>query len=708
MAGDIRQDKDKLEKIKRSVKEAYEYFSPNIERYHMARDFLFRSNLTEEEKDNLEEIGKAALQFNVLESYVSRLRGDFAKQEPAFIVHPSPDVVTPDLNAVKVVEGHLVAILQESKKKSMENTIYTDQMSGGFSAMKVWTEFESERSFNQKICMGRVYDPTLTYFDPMAREPHKGDGKFAGELFPMTIDDFEDKYPDEAVDAAKMPFGDWAGFKWSYMSGGKKILLICDHYEKVTKRKKLMYLANGRAVYTAEYKQILAAYEESKTLMQPPAVIRTRVTEVETICRYRLIGSQILEYEETIFKALPIIFVDGNSCYLKDSGKDSISRQFTRPYIFQAMDAQKLKNVAGQAICCEIEGMIASKFMAPVESIPEQYVDAWINPQKASTLMFNAFMKDGATPLPPPIPVQRQPLPPEVTATFVGCDQTIQSILGAFDAQRASADNDLSGVAIANAQNISNNASMPYIVNFLASLGQAAQIAVDIMPETYMNARMISMVNDQRKKQSIPINGFGGQRTVNLNYEPASLRVSVEAGVNFDIQKNESLKMMGMLSQAFPAFAQLINTKGLPILLDNLDIRGGDQLKELAQQQMQMQAKQPQQPNPEMLKLQLDQQKLMMDNQHKQADIQIDQQQLQNDQTKMLLDFYADQQDHQVQLAKSDTERTVNAADLAMKAHDQDHQHKKDVMDHVENVMHSVEKIAHEQNKPTPASANDQ
>lgn len=88
-----------------------------------------------------------------------------------------------------------------------------------------------------------------------------------------------------------------------------------------------------------------------------------------------------------------------------------------------------------------------------------------------------------------------------------------------------------------------------------------------------------------------------------MNYDPNSLEVKVETGVNFAMQKEIALNTITSLMQASPIFGQFMNEHGLQILLDNIEIRGIEGLKEkaaefekeLAQQRQQQQQGQMQQ-----------------------------------------------------------------------------------------------------------------
>jgi hypothetical protein len=70
-----------------------------------------------------------------------------------------------------------------------------------------------------------------------------------------------------------------------------------------------------------------------------------------------------------------------------------------------------------------------------------------------------------------------------------------------------------------------------------------------------------------------------------------SLDVKVEAGVNFAVQKQISLETIIQLMQTSESFAAFINTKGLGILLDNIEIRGIEGLRQAASEFMEETAK---------------------------------------------------------------------------------------------------------------------
>ncbi len=571
-----------------------QYWKVNADNFHTFRRFVFKSSLNNTQQQVLGEIDRPAFEFNVLEAYLSRNIGEFAKQEPSFIIHATPDSQGVNSKLIQTIEGHFQAILYNTKRQQFEQNLFSDIQSGGYSAFKVETAYQNSRTFNQDIRWLKCFDPTLCGWDPVAREAHKGDGDYCFEIFPLTEAALHSMEPD--LDFTSINPYTFGGYTWAYRSGNAKVVLLCNYSYKEKVNKTLCYLADNSSMIESEYKDLLAWYRDTNQTAQPPACIKRRRTELTTIKNMRLINNEILSETKTLYTELPIIFVNGNSKMLRDGGEGSSMTEYTRAYFFQAMDAQKLKNIAGQALANELEGLVQHKFIAPLEGIPEQYTEAYKKPQKANTLVYKSFMEDGITPIQAPREVQRPPIPPEVSATFMQTDQNIQNILGAYNPLPENP-TQLSGVAIAQAALQSSAAGEPYINNYLISLNQAAKLTMDLMPKIYFNPRSIPVINKQREKTHVPVNGFADSQ-ISMKFKAATMNVTIEAGANFEVQKNQSLQMMTMLAQSFPAFNELINSAGLTVLLDNLSFRGVEELKEMASEMMQQAKAQKNAPKP--------------------------------------------------------------------------------------------------------------
>ncbi len=703
---------DRLSRIKDNISEAYVYFQKNREYYNDTRKFVLKTNITPDQANALKDLDRPVLQFNSLEAYVSRLLGEFSKQSPGLEVASEPSEKQPFPDEVKFVENHMRNII----KNLNSYEIYRDQLTGGFSCIKVWTEYENPKSFNQKICCDRAYDPLLVGFDPSAQKSHKGDGAYCFEIIPLSEDQFKQMYPD--VDISGCYDAEIEGFQWGYRSGKKKIILLCNYYEKKTRKVMIYKLSDNRVRTKKEYELLLSQHIESGDIKEPPQIIDKRMTDMPYVCRYQIIKNEVLEYKETEFSGLPLIFVDGNSVLLKAESSNSDNEQVTKAYVHNAIDIQRLKNVAGQTVANKIETMVQHKMKVALESIPKGYEEAYKNTQNASNYIYKAYKDDGVTPLPPPTEVVQMPLPQEAISMFMGADQLIQYALGSYDAQMGVNDSDLSGVAVVESASQSNAAAMPFIVNYLAALQQMSNIILDLIPKFYVTPRSIPIITQEGKREHVSINNPNDPKSLKIQYNPSDLNVIVSPGVNFDVQKNKSLKVLGLLAQAFPAIGAMLNQNGLPIIFDNLDIKGADQLKIMAEEWTKKQKlqqalamhnqQQGQQQNPEMLKVQLDQQIAASKDQNEKALIAIKQQDSDvkqqlagiKQQEQNLADAMAQinainqRLDSIVQVKKIDTERAVHGIDAAIQKVENDRAHSLNVADHIHKVNQHVHEVA--------------
>jgi len=600
---------DKLNEIKKNIEQAHEYFIKNVNRFNDFMKFVFQTSLSSDDITKLDVLQKPAIEFNILEAMISRLRGEFAKQEPSIVARAADGVrieeLTPEfLQTLEIIEAHLREIFFDASNDALEYNIYSDLLAGGYSVVYVYTGYINELSFEQNIKVERVFDPTLTGFDPLARESHKGDGNYCFQLIPKSKEDFEDEFGKGSADNMKFERSSHVGdFNWSYLNQDQEIILVADYYCKKKKKEKIVKLSNGHAILKKHYEEFLKLWGNQGFIEQAPIIIEERDTVIETIDRYMVCEYKVLSHEETCYKFLPLVFIDGNSVVIREN-EDGASMQMTRPFVYHAKGVQKLKNFSGQTIGAEIENMMQHKFMVAVESIPEDYADAYKNVQQASTLVYNAFYKDNPEqPLPPPREVQRTPTPDIVNMTFMGTDQVTQTILGTYDSILGTNDKQISGVAIQQGAMQSNAAAIPYLQGYIRGLNRIAHIVVDLIPKFYVTPRSLPVKAPDGKRSYQIINHPNNPNSVDFSYNPNSLQIKVEAGVSSAVQKQVALDQIIRMMQSSQLFAEFINTMGLETILDNMDIRGIEGLKAQAVQFMkqleEQKAQQAQQGNPE-------------------------------------------------------------------------------------------------------------
>ena len=558
--------------------------------------------------------------------------------------------------------------------------VYKDLLSGGFSTIKVFTDYEHPMSMNQVIRIERQ-EPTLTGFDKLARFSHKGDGQFCFQLFPKDKEEFMEENPDTKLENLSFR-RDFAGFNWSYLNDNSQIIVVADYYEKKKKAETIVQIRDGRVMTTSQYRKMIDTWND---ITVPPSIVgKPRKTNIDTICRYRLIENQILEYEETDFAHLPLVFIDGHSLMIKTPKNGNI-RQVTRPYVYHAKGAQRLKNYAGISWANEIENTVQHKFMVAKEALPkeEEFLQAYKDTQKESVLVYNSVHESNPEmPIANPIrEVNRIPAPPEIAQAFTGADSLIQNVLGSYDASLGINNNQLSGIAIVEAASQSNATAMPYIVGCLQGFQRVAEIYLNLMPKYFTTSRSIPILDEDGKRQFVRINQPQG---IPMDFDTNVMNVTVKAGASFQVQKSRTIMMVKEMMGMSPLFAQFIAEKGLNFVLDNMEGKGVEQLKLLTDewlqeyQQEKQAAQQQAQQNPAAIKAQVDMAKLQQQGQANQQKFAIDMAKLQQDERKVLADLRLGQQSANVQIVKAMTERFAKQVDLQLKNKDMNHRHIKE------------------------------
>lgn len=682
---------DRLPKIKNRVRNAHDYFKENYDRYNEFIRFVFESNLTGDEVTLLQTMNRPQLEFNALESRISRLLGEFSKQEPDIAVM-ADDEQKADWLTMKVVEQHLRHVLLDIGNEHTRYQVYKDLLAGGFSVIKVYTDYANSMSMDQVIKLSRA-EPTLSVFDKLARLSHKGDGMFCAELFPKGKEEFEEEFPDTPTNTLSFK-RDFAGFNWSYINDNSSIILVADYYEKVKREQTIVNVRDdenpsGKVMTIQAYHKLLDEWDD---ISMPPAQIgKSRKTMIDRIDRYRVIDNQVLEYEQTDFTMLPLVFVDGSSVMVK-TPKNGNVRQVCRPYVYNAKGAQRLKNYAGIALANEIENSTQAKLMVAKEALPkeEDLLQAFKNPQQANVYVFNSVHESNPElPIANPIrEVQKVPAPPEIVQAFTGADSLIEQALGSYDAALGINNNELSGVAIIEGATQSNSAAMPYVVGFMQGLQRAAEIYVDLLPKYYATPRTLPIMDEEGKRNFVKINTDDG---LPFDFDTNALNVVVKAGASFQVQKSRTIMMVKEIMGMSPEFSQFIADKGLNFVLDNMEGKGLEQLKSMVQEWQQEQAKmkeramqmqeQEMQNNPAMMKMQLDAQKLKFDAQKAEAQHVVDMEKIAVEREKIAADKIMNERQSMVQIVKAKTEREVHMVDRDMKHHDMSHKHLMDAID---------------------------
>ncbi len=725
---------EELKRIKKNIMNTYDYNRDDFDRYRKYTKFTYDTSLTSEDKTLASALGRPQLESNQGEAYISRQMGEFAKQEPAFSVSSADNRKPVDIKLIEFLEGYLRHVQQTANEdNSFAYRAQHSSLGGGFGAIKVTPKYRDEMAFEVDFEINTPYDVLLCGWDPLAVLPHKGDGRFYYEGVPFAEEDAKERF---GIELDSKDFNNGFGdFSWQYKTSKEKIVLIFYYYEKKRKRTKIHYLTNRQTVTDQDYKASLVEWEKNNHLEQPAQIVKSRWTMLTTIYRTTLYSGGILDYEETDYAMFGMAKISGNSQFLHSPDSNTVY-EMSRPYLYHTYDIQRAKNYALQSWVNWIENINMAKWVVAKEAIPDedQYRAAYINIQQPGVTVYNGFMpwdptssQGGPTAIPPPQPMRIQSMPQEIGMLFDACDKTYQTILGSYDASLGINDNQLSGKAIFNGSINSNATAQPYLNSYIQAWQHIANCLIDLIPKYLKTERSVPIISKSGKREYVDINGKDGLK---IEYTPSSLNVRVTASANYTLQKDYALQTMTGLGKAFPAVSQFMNSKGLPWIFENLDIKGADILRQEAQEwvvEQQQKAAQSQQQNPLVMKekneaarIQLDTQESQAKTADAQARLQLDKQEQalkaaqqqqesvfkdreltlkQQEQAKDMMEISLDaKQAHDeivVKMAHIAAEKAATAAELMLDAHDQDHRHKHDKakFEH-EIIKHQVEVAA--------------
>jgi len=693
-----KKDEKDLIRINKNITRSMQNFWPNMLRANIHREFIFKSTLSTKNQNSLNALNMPVLEFNISEAFLSRLRGEFAENEPAISVSIQDGVnVTPELEQVReLVEGHVRFIFNEQKRSGVQTAIFDEVISGGYSVAKVYPKYDEGKTFNQKIVFEKCYDSTLAGFDVLARNPSKSDSDYSFELFPYPKERFEEVF---GIKIDELNFSHaQEKFSWFYKVEDQEIVVVADYYEKQREKLKIVQLSTGETIDKKDYNKLIEELQ-LVSLEVPPVVVQEREMEVEKIIRYQLIGDTILEQEEVKnTDLLQHVFFDGNSAVLNEGG--SRTHQMTRPYLINCLGAQKLYNNLGIALADECQSLNKHKLLIAEESISPNYEEHITKPQQYDILVYRGFYNnDPSKPNQLPTQMQRSAFPPEMFALFQYIPTIFQNILGSYDASLGINNNQISGVALLQGAIHSSYTAKPFINKYILSLNQVAKIILHLIPKVYKGEMSLPTINKEGETQYHGVNGEGQP---SLEYEPTELNIKVEAGAGFAAQKSQAMMQLIQLSQAMPIFAQFMNTKGLKILVDNIDIKGADLLKLMAdqfmqeleqQKQMAMQQQQTMagQPNPLALREknkemenQINAQRYNTQAQIDSAEINLREQELKLKEMELAGKMQTEEQYVSLEQEKIEAEKASKVVEHATKSIDQMHRHH---MDHKQHYL---------------------
>jgi len=661
-----RKDPELCRKIRDRVDKWEKYWTINRSLYYEWIDFVMGDQWREDESKLFERYNKIPLMMNKLGVLMNHLQGDQIQNTPNLQILPDEDVPVQDAQ----VRASLVRnISLNSDAKTVYQTVYGHSIVGGYGAYRVGTDYLHEDSFEQEILIYDFSDPNHAYWDVSARHKCKVDGMAAGFKTRVSRQWFRDRWGKDI----ESQIGTTAITEDSTVAfADDDSITTVDDYEREGKRINIYQLSDMKRTVVDEErlrkleKRIVSAKKYIILNDEPVTVIQKRERVRYKIKHRQIAGDFILEETDFVSKQLPIIFVDQKSYYTKQG------QQITRSFFKDVKDAQKYLNYLATQSAYMMKISRWDQFIMPRKcaATPDAQ-QQWRDPSVVNGALYYDETPSGAKP--------EQLRPPELSQSLMAqYDRTLMDIqtgTGMYNAQMGDMGNEISGEAIEGRKRAGyKNTQVPRNSLDIA-IATGGEIINEMIPYIYDTQRTLVLPMPESAEQKVEINKPSDDYGMMMENDMTNgrFKIRLKPGLSYEGQKTEALQSMQLVLNAdksgtvFPMIADLY-VENLP-LDNNLELR--NRLRTLVSPEIIEAGKtgkplppKPDQPNPEMMKIQLQQQALQQKEQQAQLDFQAKMKDLELKQAEIQRKALETQQDMTMEWEKFEVEKEIAAAEL--------------------------------------------
>ena len=538
-------DNNKLIKI---AKERYEIASESWNNFFKeSRDvlkFVGGDQWDMQLRNNRENAGIPTLTVNSLPTFIRQITNESRQNCPSIQIDPKDGDA--DQETAEIFADLIRGIEQASDASTAYDTASWYGATTGLGFFRVISEYESEKSFNQKLVIKAIDDPETVLMDPNHRNIDGSDSEYCFILSTLTKDEYQREFGESklAKDSAL------SGWSTSYSNWIRENeVVIAEYYYKNYKQVTLYQVYNTQTMQTIE-----SIEKPSEELLESGLLIilNTRPTQELEIKWCKINDIEVLE--ETVWpgKYIPVIAVKGDELWvagkreIKGAVKDAIDSQRAFNYFF-SLQAELLSLAPKSPYIGEIRQF---------SNFEHLWRDANVAP--SAYLPYNAVTENGS-PLPPPM---RQTAEVPIQAAMSLCAQArdnIKAVFGVFDASMGAQGNEHSGVAILARTNQSHTTTYHFYDNLVKAISQCGKILVESIPTFYGDERTVQLIKRNGQSSTSTINGDTEESRDMTN---GSYGVVVETGPSYASRRQDSVAHMialgGAYPQAMPLIADLI------------------------------------------------------------------------------------------------------------------------------------------------------
>lgn len=480
--------------------------------------------------------GRPCYEFPILRSHWRQVVNDQKKARPGIKIRPVEDG---DVKGAELRQGLIRNIESRSNAERAYDAAFELMTACGFGAWRVSTEYSTDDSWDQDLCVLPIKDPlTSVWLDP---DPlPNGRPKYAFIEETMSRDRFKELYPKAELvsfESAK-EFGTWFC---------EDTVRVAEYLRLEPVTKTLLLLSDGRTVDATDLDEEVAAQ------LQAEGVTVTRQRSVKT---HKVVSSIVSGAEEidgpydSVFDRIPIVPVYANRHFIEGKWVWCGMVRFSR-------DPQRLLNynfTTGQEI-------LAKQHKATPIVTPKMLEGAGVKAlwDKSNTI---------DVPYLPITPDPQMPAgpkflsPPPVHAAFAQFGQLAVDMLkasdGIFDASVGARSNETSGRAIMARQQEGDTATFDYQDALNFGIQSTGEILLSALPKVYDTPRAIRVLGKDGGEDFVQLYQPLPDGRVLNDLSAGKYDVTVTTGPSYDTQRMEFVDALVQLSQGNPLIGQAV------------------------------------------------------------------------------------------------------------------------------------------------------
>lgn len=502
---------------------------------------------------------RPALTINKLPTFVNQVVNDARQNRPMIKMRPVDSISDPA--TAEILNGLVRNIQNNGDYKSAIDSAFYYAVGCGMGFLRVLTDYEDEKSFDQMIKVERIENPMLVYFPlSLIKTADYSDAPYCFIRTSMSKDNFKEQYPDFAdSDSDNFTSESLGDGSWET----ENLIWLAEYFKVEEEEYTLHRLNTG---------EIIADDELPEVLPEGISIIQSRQTTRRKVKWYLINNKNIIKEKEIPCQYIPVIpvlgqelIVDGDKCLISLVRFARDPQQFYN--FFKSMEAEMI------ALAPKAPWLVADEQIAGYEMDWQAS-----NRKNIAVLKYHSTSYADGRPMPPPQRVDPPAVNMAAAMAMKEANDDIKATTGIFDASLGNKGNESSGKAIIARQRQGDTANYHFVDNLNKALRQLGRIFIDMIPNIYDMPRVIRIVGEDMTDEVVMINKLHNdpKRGDNKLYDltVGKYDVIVDVGPSYETKRIEAADNLTRIIGVAPQIAQYCSD----IIVRNLDFPGAQEL----------------------------------------------------------------------------------------------------------------------------------